>query len=45
MNAKIQKIKSQAYGYHNRQRFRDVIMFPFGGLDLYPRTVSTHTDS
>jgi transposase len=45
MNAKIQKIKSQACGYRNRQRFRDAIMFRLGGLDLYPRTASTHTDS
>ena len=27
MNAKIQKIKSQACGYRNRQSFRDAIMF------------------
>ena len=27
MNAKIQKIKSQACGYRNRQRFRNAIMF------------------
>jgi len=27
MNAKIQKIKAQACGYRNRQRFRDAIMF------------------
>ena len=45
MNATIQKIKSQAYGYRNRQRFSDASMFRFGGLDLYPGTASTHTDS
>ena len=45
MNAKIEKIKSQFCGYRNRQRFRDAIMFRLGGLDLYPRTASTHTDS
>ena len=37
MNAKIQKIKAQACGYRNRQRFRDAIMFHLGGLDLYPQ--------
>jgi transposase len=45
MNAKIKKIKSQACGSRNRQRFRDAIMFCLGGLDLYPRTASTHPDS
>jgi len=40
MNAKIQKIKSQACSYRNRQRFRDAIMFRLGGLDLYLRTAS-----
>ena len=45
MNAKIQKIKSQACGYRDRQRFRNAIMFHLGGLDLYPQTASTHTDS
>ena len=45
MNAKIQKIKSQACGYRNRQRFRNAIMFHLGGLDLHPQTASTHTDS
>jgi hypothetical protein len=43
MNAKIQKIKSQACGYRNRQRFRNAIMFHLGGLDLHPQTASTHT--
>jgi transposase len=45
MNAKIQKSKSQACGYRNRQRFRDAIMFHLGMLDSYPQTASTHTDS
>jgi len=45
MNAKIQKIKSQACGYRNQQRFRNAIMFHLGGLDLHPQTASTHTDS
>ncbi len=43
MNAKIQKIKAQAYGYRNRQRFRDAIMFHLGGLDMYPKNSLTHT--
>ncbi len=45
MSVKIQKIKSQACGDRNRQRFSDAIMFHLGGLDLYPQTASTHTDS
>ena len=45
MNAKMQKIKAQACGYRNRQRFRDAIMFRLVRLDLYPRTASIHTDS
>ena len=45
MNAKIQKIKSQACGYRNRQHFRNALMFHVGGLDLHPQTASTHTDS
>jgi transposase len=43
MNAKIHKIKAQACGYRNRQRFRDAIMFHLGGLDLYPPKSLTHT--
>jgi transposase len=43
MNAKIQKIKAQACGYRNRQRFRDAIMFHLGGLDMYPKKSLTHT--
>ena len=45
MNARIKRIKSMAYGYRNRERFRDAILFHLGGLDLYPAGVSTHTDS
>jgi transposase len=43
MNAKIQKIKAQACGYRNRQRFRNAIMFHLGGLDRYPPKSLTHT--
>ena len=45
MNAKIQKIKSQACGYRNHQHSRDAIMFRLRELDLYPRTASAHKDS
>jgi transposase len=40
MNARIQRIKRQACGFRNRDRFRSAIMFHCGGLDLYPRTAS-----
>ena len=43
MNAKIKGIESQDFGYRNRQRFRDAIMFHLGGLDLYPKNSLTHT--
>ena len=36
INTRIQKIKSQACGFRNRDRFRETILFNFGGLDLYP---------
>lgn len=45
-NAKIQRIKKQACGFRNRDRFRNAIYFHLGGLDLYPRAGSaTHTTS
>ena len=37
MNGKIQRLKSRAYGYRNRERFKTEIYFHCGGLDLYPR--------
>jgi len=43
INAKIQKIKAQACGYRNRERFRNAIYFHLGGLDLYPASI-THTN-
>jgi transposase len=43
MNSKIQRIKARACGYRNRARFRNAILFHLGGLDLYPRQLSTHT--
>lgn len=36
LNSKIQKIKAQACGFRNRERFRNMIYFHLGGLDLYP---------
>jgi len=48
MNAMIKqgkRIKTMACGYRNRDRFRNAILFHVGGLDLYPRIASTHTES
>ena len=39
MNAKIQRVKRQACGFRNRERFRNAIYFHCGGLDLYPETL------
>jgi transposase len=36
-NARIQKVKSRACGFRNRERFRAAIMFHCGQLELYPR--------
>lgn len=41
INAGIQRIKKNACGFRNRDRFRTAIYFHLGGLDLYPRL--THT--
>ena len=45
MNAHIKRIKTMASGYRNRDRFRNAILFHLGGLDLYPRVASTHTEA
>lgn len=45
MNARIQRIKAMAFGYRNRERFRNALLFHLGGLDLYPRPASAHTIS
>lgn len=37
INARIQRIKRQACGFRNRERFRTAIYFHLGQLDLYPR--------
>lgn len=42
-NAGIQKLKRMACGFRNKEKFRTAIYFHFGGLDLMPEGVSTHT--
>lgn len=44
LNARIQKIKAQACGFRNRDRFRTAILFHLGGLDLYPDSIATHSN-
>lgn len=36
INSKIETIRKAACGFRNKQRFRTVILFHLGGLDLYP---------
>lgn len=36
INSRIQRMKSRARGFRNRERFRNAIYFHLGGLDLYP---------
>ncbi len=36
-NSRIQRMKSRACGFRNRERFRTAIMSHFAQLDLYPR--------
>lgn len=45
MNARIQRIKAMAFGYRNRERFRNALLFHLGGLDLYPRPALAHAIS
>jgi len=40
VNSTIQKLKRDACGYRNRERFRNAIYFHCGGLDLYPSALS-----
>lgn len=40
INSGIQKVKRQACGFRNRERFRNAIYFHLGGLDLYPERVA-----
>jgi transposase len=37
LNARIQWLKKSACGFRNRRRFRNAILFHFGGLNLYPK--------
>lgn len=39
LNAKIQKLKRWACGFRNPERFKRIIMFHLGGLDLYPARI------
>lgn len=41
LNSVIQKLKSNACGYRNRERFRNAIYFHCGGLNLYPEAISS----
>jgi len=41
INTKIQKMKNEACGFRNRARFRNAILFRFGGLDLTPEGLPT----
>jgi transposase len=36
INSRIQQLIQQACGYRNRERFKRDVLFPLGGLDLYP---------
>jgi transposase len=38
-NMMIQKIKRDARGFRNKERFKHAIYFHLGGLDLYPNTL------
>jgi transposase len=42
INSRIETMWKSACGFRNKNRFRTVILFHLGGLDLYP---STHTKS
>ena len=46
LNAKVQRIKKNACGFRNRERFKNAIYFHCGNLDLYPASLrATHTTS
>lgn len=38
INSQIETLRKAACGFRNKQRFRTVILFHLGGLDLYPVT-------
>lgn len=39
MNSRIQRIKQRAFGFRNKERFRNAIYFHLGGLELYPEGI------
>jgi len=39
INNRVQFIKKIAYGFRNRERFKNAILFHLGGLDLYPKKI------
>ncbi len=41
INSLIQRTKCMARGYRNRARFRTVILFFRGGLNLYPQPATS----
>jgi transposase len=41
LNSKIEKIKRDAFGFRNKEKFRTAILFHCGGLDLYPTSAIT----
>jgi transposase len=41
LNAQIERVKRMAQGYRNRKHFRVAVYFHCGGLDLYPRPLTT----
>jgi len=36
INSQIETLWKAACGFRNKKRFRTIILFHFGGLDLYP---------
>jgi len=40
INSVIQRLKSTACGFRNRERFKNAIYFHLGGLDLYPAGIN-----
>ena len=37
LNSRIQKLKKYSCGFRSRKRFREMILFHLGGLDLFPK--------
>ena len=36
INSRIRLVKIRSHGFRSEERFRDVVYFHLGGLDLYP---------